>query len=157
MRTILMLVIMLSAFAFSTDEMEIKVKNITVHIPAGWMAQYTNSAQLFYLFSPIENQDTFQENCNLVMDSKPKDFTQEKFVELSIQNIKNSLQDVKVVENGENWHIFTLNFNGVQLKQYQVYYFKGEDVYIFTFSSTVADFNRYFPIFKSINSTIKIE
>lgn len=71
---ILMFICLTAVKMFAENVMTVKCDNYEISVPTGWMAQRTNGDTVFILYSPIEENDTIQENCVLTFTSDPANF-----------------------------------------------------------------------------------
>lgn len=150
---ILAIVILQCLPIFSNETMKITIDNISIETPIGWLAQYTSSPQLFFLYSPMEANDTFQENCNLTIENLPSPYTIQEYKDASVAAIESIYSTFQLLESNENYHIITGFIGDVNLKQIQYFYIKSNIAYILTFSSNPDNFDRYKDQFKSIAKT----
>jgi hypothetical protein len=138
---------------FSNDNMKIVVDNVSIEVPVGWLSQYTKSPQLFFLYSPVEVNDTFQENCNLTIEYLPSSYTIQEYKKAGVTALKSVYGDFQLVESSENYHIITGLVGEVSVKQIQYFYIKSNIAYVLTFSSNPENFSRYKEQFESIAET----
>ena len=153
----LLLFLLLQTILFSDEYMTVSVDNTEIAVPLGWMAQYTKSPYLFILYAPIEENDTFQENCNLVIELLPTKYSVENYIHASVATLKSIYKEFKIIEAEKNYHIYTGYLNDIFIKQMQFFYIKDKTAYILTFSSTPDNFDRYIEIFNLIADTFKFE
>lgn len=149
------LILLIQTIAFTNETMTIECENITIEAPLGWLAQYTKTPQLFILYSPLEANDTFQENCNLTLEALPTHYTVPNYMEASINGLKTVYSNLKLIESKNNYHIISGNINNIIVKQIQYFYIKNNTAYILTFTSNPENFNRYLAEFESIAQTLK--
>ncbi|MBC6719480.1 hypothetical protein [Treponema sp. Marseille-Q4130] len=135
--------------AFGDDGMQIKIDNYSITIPSLWLAQRTDSATVFILYSPIEENDTFQENVNLTVEKLPSKYS----IKAGREVLKKLYANFKLIEEGDDYQIFSGELNGIALQQMQFVSISGTEAYVLTFSSTPEDFDRYADTFKAIYST----
>lgn len=135
--------------------MNIKIDNVSISVPEGWSAQYTNSLTVFVLFSPIEENDSFQENANLTIEKLQVKCTEKEYLKACRGLISTMYSDFELVEEGNNYHVISGIFNGKDVMQLQFVSIKKNTAYIMTYTSDVDNFARYFDIFKSIQKTFK--
>jgi hypothetical protein len=137
--------------------MKIKVENAEIDVPLGWFAHYTKQPQLFFLYSPLEDDyDDFQENCNLMKEKLPGKYSMEEYMKASINAVKDVYTGLVIEETGKNYYIFSGIVNDIEVKQIQYYYIKNNIAYILTFTSAPETFTDYFAIFKKIAESFKI-
>lgn len=152
---ILLLISLSAVKVFGDDGMRIKIDNYEITVPSGWMAQRTDSTTIFMLYSPIEENDDFQENANLAVEKLPTKYTVKKYLEAGREALKILYGDFKLIEEGKNYHIISGNINGILVTQIQFVEMKGNEAYILTFTSNPNNFNRYLEIFKTIYKSFK--
>ena len=142
--------------SFSQKKMTVLIDNYSIKVPSGWMAQYTNSAQVFFLFSQSEQYDQFQENCNLSLETVSKDVTVTEYKKNTIENLKTVYSTFLIIEKGKNFHKFKCELKGQKLQQIQYFYKKGVNtMLILTFTSDWDNFDRYKETFQQIAKSFK--
>ena len=141
------------ASAFGDDGMQIKIDNYSITIPSLWLAQRTDSATVFILYSPLEENDTFQENGNLTVEKLPSKYSVKAYLKAGREVLKKLYANFKLIEEGADYQIFSGELNGIALQQMQFVSISGTEAYVLTFSSTPEDFDRYAETFKAIYST----
>ena len=139
--------------AFCDGGMEIKIDNYSITVPSLWLAQRTDSATVFILYSPIEENDTFQENGNLTVEKLPSKYSVKAYLKAGREVLKKLYANFKLIEEGADYQIFSGELNGIALQQMQFVTISGTEAYVLTFSSTPEDFDRYADTFKAIFST----
>lgn len=139
------------------DVMKIEIGNVKINSPVGWIAQYTKSPQVFFLYSPVEENDTFQENCNLTIENLPGKYSIKNYMIESIKQIKKVYKDLKIIETSDNYHIISGDVNGNIVQQIQFFYIKNNIAYVLTFTSTPEKFNDYTDTFKIIAKSFEIK
>ena len=139
--------------AFGDGGMQIKIDNCSITIPSLWLAQRTDSATVFILYSPLEENDTFQENGNLTVEKIPAKYSVKAYLKAGREMLKKLYANFKLIEEGADYQIFSGEFDGIALQQMQFVTISGTEAYVLTFSSTPEDFDRYADTFKSIYST----
>lgn len=139
--------------AFGDDGMQIKIDNYSITIPSLWLAQRTDSATVFILYSPLEENDTFQENGNLTVEKLPSKYSIKAYLKAGREVLKKLYANFKLIEEGDDYQIFSGELNGIALQQMQFVAISGTEAYVLTFSSTPEDFDRYADTFKAIYST----
>ena len=150
--------ILLALFLYADDSMQIKVDNVEIEVPLGWFAHYTKQPQIFFLYSPLEDDyDDFQENCNLMKEKLPGKYSMEEYMKASINAVKDVYTGLVIEETGKNYYIFSGIVNDIEVQQIQYYYIKNNYAYILTFSAIPASFEMYFNVFfKKIAESFKI-
>ena len=156
-RVILLIVsiLLVNTVVFSNETMKIECENTTIEVPLGWLAQYTKSPQMFVLYSPVEQNDTFQENCNLAIEALPIDYTVLNYMKASIEIMRSVYSNLEIIESNENFHIISGSINDIVVQQIQFFYINNNTAYVLTFTSNPANFNRYLEEFKSIVQTFR--
>lgn len=153
-KKILLTIILLQiVLIFGNDTMKISINDISIESPIGWLAQYTKSPQLFFLYSPMEVNDTFQENCNLTIEYLPSPYTIKEYKDASVAAIESVYGNFQLLESNDNYHIITGYVGDIKLKQIQYFYIKSNIAYVLTFSSNPENFSRYKDQFSSIAMT----
>jgi len=142
--------------AFAKDSMKIEIDNVSFEVPPLWMVQYSKSPQLFMAYSPVEQNDTFQENGNLTIEYLPSDYTAKGYLAASGESIKAVFSDFKIISTGDHFHVYTGKLNGTLLQQIQYVYIKSKVAYILTFTATPESYGNYEKEFQSIASTFKV-
>ncbi len=109
--------ILISAVSFAEDTMKVEAEGFTIRVPLGWMAQYTKTPCVFMLYSPVEENDTFQENGNLVVEALPGKSSIKTYMEQSIAAIREMYKNPKVLEAKENYHVIAGQINETLVQQ----------------------------------------
>lgn len=100
----------------------------------------------FYLFMPMNHQNDFGENINLMIQNlETLKYDLDQFVALSENQIKASgklIESVRKKSGEQEFHmiIFEGNFNGLDLKFLQYDFVKDDKAYVLTFSAKRNDF-----------------
>jgi hypothetical protein len=79
------------------DKMEIIIDKYSIKVPAGWLAEYKGaaSANLFFLYSPMEKDDTFQENINLTVEKLPKPYDFNAYYDAAVETLKKCIHRIQ--------------------------------------------------------------
>lgn len=156
MKKILIAAIFLNCISiYSMDSMTISIDDISIESPIGWFAQYTKSPQLFFLFSPLENNDTFQENCNLTIEYLSVPYTIDEYMADSVTALESVYKGFQLASSRDNYHVFTGYIGETLVKQMQFFYIAEAKAYVLTFSSDPDNFDRYRDQFRSIAETFR--
>ena len=140
---------------YADDYMRIKVENTEIDVPVAWFAQYTKQPQVFFLYSPLDENDVFQENCNLMKEPLPGKYSLKDYMDASINAVKGVYTELVIEETGKNYYIFSGIVSNIRVKQIQYYYIKGNTAYILTFTATPESFSNYSAVFKKIADSFK--
>ena len=155
-KTILALfILMLACAAFCENGMEVKIDNYSITVPSGWLAQRTDSAPLFVLYSPVEENDDFQENGNLSVERLPSKYSVKGYLESSRAYIKTLYSNFNLIEAKDNYQIISGEINGTKVQQIQFVFMKGNIANVLTFTSNPENFARYLDTFKKIQKSFK--
>ncbi len=153
----IILLSLLTTISFSKEFMKVEIENYSFQAPKLWMVQYTNQPQKFFVFSPVETNDTFQENMNLTIEDLPQKYTVKEYLKAAVAGLKSVMTNFKVLKQKDNYHIFTGNLNNLSLKQIQYVYIKNKTAYILTGSATPQTFDRYKKYFDDIAKSFKVK
>lgn len=148
------LLLFLQTFLLS-NTMKIEIKNVKIDVPVGWLAQYTNAQQVFFLFSPLEENDNFQENCNLTTEKLTKKYSVKEYIAANVDIIGNYMGDFTLHEAKKNYHIISGTVNNITVKQIQYFYIKKNTAYVLTFTSNPEEFEKYLNTFNTIAKSFK--
>lgn len=153
----LFLLIVLAGKVFSLEGMQIKIDNCEITVPPEWLAKRTASDPntVFFLYAPLEENDTFQENCNLTVEKFPTDITVKDLLQVVRTYIKTQYDNFALIEEGDNYHIISGDLEGVTVQQIQFITIKNRTAYSLTFTSNPVDFDRYLDIFIEIYNSFK--
>ncbi len=152
---VLALSFLISANLFAENLMQIKIDNFSISVPEGWSVEYSNSAYIFVLYSPLEVNDTFRENANLSLEKLHAKRNEKQYLE-AVQDILSLVYtDFELLEFGDNYHIISGSLNGIEVIQIQYVAIKNDIAYIMTYSSDPDNFARYFDVFESIQATFR--
>jgi len=147
--------LVLSLAAHGQTTMDVKIGNISISVPSGWIAQYSDTTIIFILYSPIEENDTFQENVNLTTETLPSKYSEKGYLTAATENLKSLYKDFKIIESKDNYHVFTGIINDKLLQQMQFVQIKDNVAYVVTYTATPDSFDRYVKIFNQIQQTFK--
>jgi hypothetical protein len=135
-----LLLLALAAALPAESVMLIEIENFSMEVPLGWLAQYTKSPTVFMIYSPPEENDSFRENCNLVVEALPEALTLQRYMRLSLDALRGAYKGLQVVESKDNHHVITGSINDVDVMQLQYFFVADRTAYVLTFTSTPADF-----------------
>ncbi|MGP1458568.1 MAG: hypothetical protein ACTTKL_04595 [Treponema sp.] len=144
-----------AGIAFSDEGMKVSVGNCSIGVPVGWTAQKPGAGSEFILFSPLEENDTFQENCNFVKETLLSKYTAKNYLKAAREMQAAVFTDFAVLEDGGDYQIVSAKLGGQTVMQIQFAYVKGMTAYTLTFSSTPEDFDRYIDTFRQIEKTFQ--
>lgn len=144
-----------SGLAFADSKMQIKVNNLEVTVPDGWLATKVNNGTEFMLYSPVEENDSFQENANVTVEKLLQEITPKEYLASARNTLSVIFEGFKVESEGNNFHIYTGTINGVLVKQIQYCAIKNGNAYVFTFSSEPKSFKKYEKTFAEIFKSFK--
>ena len=130
-------------FASAEDVMKISIDHFSVKVPLGWYALYAGSPTVFQLFSPLEADDSFQENANLMVEKLPRLYTVKEYQDASIQYLPSLFSDFQVIERQDNYHIYHAALNQVEIVGMQMIFIKEKEAYTITFSAKPDTFERF--------------
>ncbi len=141
------------------DKMEIIIDKYSIKVPAGWLAEYKGaaSANLFFLYSPMEKDDTFQENINLTVEKLPKPYDFNAYYDAAVETLKSAFTEFKVLEKKENYHIYTAKIDATEVKQLQCIYINKLEAYVITCTSNPKDFEKFKNIFFEVTKSFKFK
>ncbi|MBB6480273.1 hypothetical protein [Spirochaeta isovalerica] len=149
------LIVSMNVILASQDKMTASYGNIKIDIPLGWMVQYTQSPSVFFIFSPLEPNDTFQENANLVIEALPYKISLSDYISLSQEGLKSVYGKFEMLETAENYHIIRGYIGSTQVQQLQIFYVTDNNAYILTFSSNPDNFARFRDQFFTLAGTFR--
>jgi len=157
MKKILVLLIM-GVLGLSTadaeDKMMIHCEDVIIESPLGWLVQYTRTPSLFIMYSPLEKNDNFQENANLIIEALPAAYTVSEYMEASMASLESVYTNFKLLETSDMFHIVSGQFGEIPVQQIQYFFIHDDKAYVLTFSSNPENFDRYRPTFDSIAQTL---
>ena len=113
--------------AFGDGGMQIKIDNCSITIPSLWLAQRTDSATVFILYSPLEENDTFQENGNLTVEKIPAKYSVKAYLKAGREMLKKLYANFKLIEEGADYQLFSGELNGIALQQMQFVTISGTE------------------------------
>lgn len=158
MKKLFILFLLLISFVlFGQDLMHIKVGDIGMSIPEGWLIQYSNTQQIFYLYAPVTENDGFHENGNVTYEELPRKYTIKDYMEASVSQLEEIFNDFKVIKSEGNYHIISGEMQGIKVQQIQYSFMKGLRAYVLTFSSTPDKFNQYEQVFRDMAATFSVK
>ena len=113
--------------AFGDGGMQIKIDNCSITIPSLWLAQRTDSATVFILYSPLKENDTFQENGNLTVEKIPAKYSVKAYLKAGREMLKKLYANFKLIEEGADYQLFSGELNGIALQQMQFVTISGTE------------------------------
>ncbi len=146
---------LLTLSAQGQTAMDINIGSISISVPSGWIAHYTDSTMVFILYSPVEENDTFQENINVTTEKLPLKYSVQGYMSEAVKSLKTVYTDLQIIESKDNYHIFSGKVNNTLLKQMQFVYIKDNTAYVVTYTATPDSFDRYVKTFNEIQKTFK--
>jgi hypothetical protein len=157
-RSVFLLVAMLAigASLCAEDLMRVSVGNAEVSIPVGWYAEYRNSGMVFVLYSPLEEDDSFQENGNLATEALDKAYSVKDYMAAALEQVKTVYENFSLAASGKNYHVYTGTVNNVDVTQIQYFYIKGKTAYVLTFTAKPDTFDDYSDTFAAIAKTFVV-
>ena len=155
--TFLMIFALSCACLFADEKMKVSAGAVSAELPVGWIAQYAQTPILFYFYSPAEENDTFQENINITVETLPSKYTPSGYIDNSLTYLKTLYSDFEIVKKENDSVLLQGAINGIAVKQYIKVIIKGKVAYSITASSTPTDYERYESVFKEILSSVKIK
>ena len=147
------IILLQSIMVFSNETMKISIENVSIEAPLGWFAQYTKSPQLFFLYSPLEVNDTIQENCNLTIEYLSSPYTVKEYKDANIEPLQSVYREFEILESNMNYHIIRGYVGEIYVKQVQYFYVKSNIAYVLTFTSNPENFDRFKTQFNLIADT----
>jgi len=154
---ILFLMLVLSNKIFSFEGMQIKIDNYEITVPPEWLAKRADSDPnaVFYLYAPLDENGAIRENCNLTVEKLPADITIKELMQIVRIYLKTVYDNFTLIEEGDNYHIFSGELEGVSVQQIQFITISDRTAYSFTCTSTPEDFDCYLDIFIEIYNSFK--
>lgn len=162
------LFLLIAAMSFGQEDWKTHSKeNYSIRYPDTW--KIDTSGQMnssFILFSEIEENETFRENINLlIQDLKGQNFTMKSYVALSENQIKNMVSNSKLIKstyvNDPKRPYHVMVWSGLigenQLKLKQHFYLIDEKAYVLSFTALPDTYDRFLPIADNIFKSFKIK
>ena len=151
-----------------TNWKTIEDKSYSVKYPSDWEVNSTGMmGTSFILFSPLtETQDNFKENVNLlIQDLSAYDLNLDKYVEISVGQIKTMVTNSNILESktiksefGEYQKMIYTGEQGMfKLKFEQYYWVKNNNAYVLTFTSELDKYLNYKEIGEAILNSFEIK
>ncbi|TCK67320.1 hypothetical protein DFQ05_1094 [Winogradskyella wandonensis] len=161
-----------TTFAFAQEMKTYTKDNLTIDYDATWeiSEQKMQPAVKFMILSDASSQisDSFRENINLSSESlQGQKMTATEYAKISLDQITSQIPTAKIISNESKKIngldvqeiIWSADFgNNMILKFKQVAFVRGGEGYVFTFTSTTAEFDKYvesadkmFSSFKFVN------
>lgn len=146
---------------------ENKLNKIIIYYPENWEKLDNKLGTLVAFRSPLENkEDNFQDNFNIVIeDIDINKMTLEKYNDFSILQLKKLFNNLEIIiseqvlinNNNAYKNLFKMQQGIYNLKTQQIYLLKRNKAYIFTFTSTESDYEKYILIIDKMINTMRIE
>ena len=150
-----LMMLLAAALLPAQGKMQVKIDNYEITVPTGWMAQRTDSDALFILYSPVEEDDTFRENVNLVEEQLLLKTTPENYLKAARTNLTAAFGEFDILEQGKDYHIIRLETGDQELQLMQCARIKGKTAIVITCTASPESFERYQPVFKEIVGSFK--
>jgi len=158
----------LSSYGQTKDWVTINKDRYSIDYPNDW--EFNETEQMgtsFILFSPLTSEkDQFRENVNLlIQDLKGFNLDLDKYVEISISQIKTIIKNSKIIESKRvtnqtsNYQkvIYTGEQGNFDLKFEQYYWVVGEKAIVLTFSCEVNQFGAYQSVGEKILNSFRFK
>jgi hypothetical protein len=156
-RSFILLVLFFSLSSmFSDDYMKIIAEKTSINVPLGWQAEYKKTPYIYIVYSPAQENATFRENYNLTIEKLQRKYSVSEYYNAAFENLKKIIPDIKVIDQKDNYYIYTFTYNNVSLQQLQYIVIKNNNAYIVTFSSTPETFDNYKETFLNIAKSFEI-
>ena len=107
-KMLMMVALAMTLFAssvFADAGMQVKVDNYSLTVPFGWLAQRVDGPALLMLYSPMDEDDQFQENINLTCEKLPGKFTVKGYLSAAREFIKTMYADFNLVGQNSSFAI----------------------------------------------------
>ena len=153
-QVVIAILILLQMGIYAQEKMETFVKgDFSIMYPKLWTVDASgrmNSEVIF--FSPMEVNDTFQENVNILLqDLTGQNIDLKEYIDISIQQVKNAAKDYTIEKNevmikdGIQYGILVWNGNvtGSPLKFKQIVREKDQKFFIVTFTSLPEKYEQF--------------
>lgn len=130
----------------------------TLRFPATWNVDKSGLlGSRFFLFAPLDSNDTFRENFNLIINDMSiyPELSLEYMADGARQQVESMIQDCKVqefriVNQEDNSKYYILEYSGKQgkfdLHWKQVYFMVNNQFYVLTFTAEAPQYERYLPL-----------
>lgn len=165
MKKLLFIILLLAInFTFSqTEWANFEKDNFSIDYPKDWSLDTSGQMNSqFLLFSKVEENDTFRENVNLIIqDLKGQDMTLKSFIKLSENQITSMVENGKIIESenhGSYQSVIWSGFiSGYNLKFKQFLFIKDEKANVLTFTALETTFDAYIETGAKILDSFKLK
>ena len=134
----------------------------SISVPPGWM--FVNIGQkpiVYQVLSPLEENDIFQENITVSVDSTRDAKTAREYRNLNFEEVKNNLAQFHIIQEVNEstlsfWYEFQYDFEGMQCQAKQVIILKGSKAYTMTLTALVTSYSKNMFAYNQITRTFRI-
>jgi len=149
----------LKTSASSPDFLTLGVSNCSLKIPCEWYAQFTNTDNIIYLYTPLNKDSGVRGSLSLEKVTLQDKYSEKEYLELLQSNFSETIDAFSLVEQGKNFHVYTaINSDGMAIKEVQ--YLKSNDqktYFVLTCTATPNDFDKYADSFSDIAKSLVIK
>lgn len=123
--------------------------------PNSWEKKQKHSKQIFFLSPKEDEEDDFRENVNVLIKNLNLKSLPSQYGRLVVRQLRRRFENFQLdfykpitLLKVKGFHfIYSAEFNNQVYKWSQVFFLKDRKLYIFTYTSKIRDFERYYPIF----------
>jgi hypothetical protein len=138
----------------------------SIKFPEDWEVKEDFMDTQVIALSPVKGgKDIYQENVAVVYEFVPPGVSEEEYLNLSLQQMHQMLQGLKVDKQGEmtiadrpaHWVTFSHEYMGVGMKGIGYIVVKGSRAYVIVCSATTKTFGRYRKTFDEVAESFRFE
>ena len=140
-------------------------ENFSIGLPSSWEKKEKYMGTTVIALSPVENSsDTFRENVSVVTEKLPVSMSNEKYLELSLQNIRKMLTDFNMISQGNavlsgkqgKWIKYTHRMGQIKILTLQFFALTSDRAYVITCTTAPNTFDQYKGQFRKIIESFQI-
>lgn len=139
---------------------------LSMDYPEGWTTRDVAPAAVIMFLSPLENEnDTFMENVNIVVEDLKQPMALDEYTNLSVEQIKQFISDVVILSvnyspSGQLPYsdiIFTGRQGQFKLKWVSRTIMVGNRVYLLTYTAEIHKFDQYFGDVEAMFNSFRVD
>ncbi|MBS0622852.1 MAG: DcrB-related protein [Verrucomicrobia bacterium] len=160
---LLALIGILPLSADNSGETFVSERGYQLVIPQGWESgSGLMGADLFAIAPPAQDPNVGTANFN-VMTGDVAGVSLEDFYSDAMMGLSNLVDNFKLLDQGKGvvggkpalWHLYTYNYQDLELEVLQYITMIGQEVYVLTFTTLEADYAYYQPTFEQVVKSLE--
>ena len=135
---IVFLLVVACASSFAIDGKTVKTEETSLNLPDDWKTNKSSPLYLYELMSP-----DYSVTGNLFTEDLNEATSPDGYYDEAVADIKKLMPDMKILETGDDYHLFSATILGYQIVELQFFFFFDNRIFILTFALTSEELTRY--------------